>query len=413
MRLRTYDVVVVGGGPVGATAAQAATENGADVLLIEKNTGIGRPIACTGLVSIRCFEESGASPDVIEREIGGAFIHAPDGYRIIVDGKGTKAFVIDRARFDRELLQKAEESGVDVQMGAKAVKWDAGQLRITGNDGEIVVKAKVTVGADGPYSRVAKWADLPGPQKMLLGIQAIIPYEPEREEFVEVFLGKEVAPNFFAWAVPSAPGVAHVGLGTEDRERARAHLSRFLGRFSGEVLEFNGGAIPIGPAARTVTDKVILVGDAAGQAKPTSGGGLYTGITCAKIAGEVAAKCALAGHTSKEALWEYERRWRSSLGRELYLGLRAHQLLCRLTDADLNNAFRAIDDPKTLKIISKYGDIDYPSLLAREFAKRPFLWRKFLNLKHKGVLAQLLGLLGSSLNSYPQVPIAEVDNLPG
>jgi len=383
--MEEFDVAVVGAGPAGAVAAATAARHGAHVLLVEEHTKIGRPIQCTGLLSVRGFKESGASPSVIVREIRGAFVHGPDGRRIPIGGESTKAFVIERDRFDQDLFKKAEEAGVCVRSGVRAIglkKADKLVLQLANLQTCELVNCKVVIGADGPHSKIAHFAHLPRPQKLLLGVQAIIPYEAPRADFVEVFVGTQMAPHFFGWAVPAAPGYARVGLGLDQWQHARLYFRRLLKtrRFSEKIIEFQSGVIPIGPAARTVADGVILVGDAAGQAKPTSGGGIYTGIVCAKIAGEVAAKCALNGDTSQQALWEYERRWRSLLEKELNFGMQAHKILCKLSDEDLNRLLKLIDDPQILKIITEYGDIDYASVLVRELIKIPRLWGKALAL---------------------------------
>jgi flavin-dependent dehydrogenase len=110
----------------------------------------------------------------------------------------------------------------------------------------------------------------------------------------------------------------------------------------------------------------LIVGDAAGQVKPTSGGGIYPGTLCAKIAGTVAAEAAAQGNTSKDALMEYDTRWRSEIGRELETGLRIREGFNKLSDDDLNYMIRALDDERTLDIISKYGDMDHPSIVLRK-----------------------------------------------
>jgi len=123
------------------------------------------------------------------------------------------------------------------------------------------------------------------------------------------------------------------------------------------------GCIPLGPQSRTAADGVIITGDAAGQVKPTSGGGVYMGALCAKIAGEVAAKAALSGDTSAGVLMEYDRRWREVVGKELAVGMRIHNVFGRLDDDDFNELMRFFGEPEVLELINTYGDIDHPSIL--------------------------------------------------
>jgi flavin-dependent dehydrogenase len=133
----------------------------------------------------------------------------------------------------------------------------------------------------------------------------------------------------------------------------------------------------------------LIVGDAAGQVKPTSGGGIYPGTLCAKIAGIVAAEAAAQGNTSKDALMEYDTRWRSEIGRELETGLRIREGFNKLSDDDLNYMIRALDDERTLDIISKYGDMDHPSIVLRKLllsTKAPRLLKLIRPLIKLGVV---------------------------
>jgi len=390
-----YDIVVVGGGPAGATAARVAAEKGISVLLVEEHPRVGRPVRCTGLLSRRGLTEAGVSSKAILREVRGAFVHAPNGYRLKIEAPEARAYVLDRETFDRELVAEAKRRGAELWTASKAVGTRDGELEIVREGQRVRVKARLIIGADGPRSRVAGWSGLGEPEELIYSLQAELPRRPEREEFVELFFGKDIASGFFAWAVPSSPGTMRVGLGTMQKEMLRGCFARLMDRFTEGPIMVNGGLIPLGPPPRTVADRVILVGDAAAQAKPTSGGGLYTGIVCAKIAGEVAARAVRGGDTSIKTLEEYERRWRGKLGKELRFGMLAHRLFASLSDDELSRIIAALDDPEILEIIAEYGDIDYPSLLIKEIAKRPRLWRRLLKLiPAKEVLHQALSLIG-------------------
>lgn len=375
-----YDIVVVGGGPAGAIAAKESAERGASVLLIEERRQIGLPIQCTGLLSVRGFETAGATRDVILREMRGVFAYAPNGKRISVEAPDVQAYVMDRDRFDCDLIRQAERAGVEVRIPATAIGYEPGVIEIEGNGESRKIPVGVVIGADGPNSRIARWSGLEPPEKLIFAIQVTISYEAEREDYVDVYLGREIAPHFFAWIVPSTPGHARVGLGTDDGQNAKALFDRwFAEKFpDAEILEKNAGSIPIGPVEKTVANGVMLVGDAAGQAKPTSGGGIYTGVSCAKIAADVATRAVNESNTTVENLAEYENRWREMLGEELRFGMIAHKLLCQMSDEDLNHIFEMGDDPELIQLLGEYGDIDYPSRLATAVLKRPHLWGKLL-----------------------------------
>lgn len=379
MSFPIYDVIVVGAGPAGSVTAKTAAEHGARVLLLEEHRQIGRPVRCTGLLSPRGVECSGVSSEVLLREIRGACVYGPQGEELPIEGISPKGYVMDRDRFDQDLVEQARRAGVEVMTGGRAHALSrAGEnsrLVVKCDGREELVEGRLIVGADGPQSRIGRWAGLPRPKRMIPALQVTIAHEPERPDFVEVFLGRKVAPDFFAWAVPAAPGHLRVGLGTTQGTRLRALLSQLLERWGRPAtLTEESGIIPFGLPERTVADGVLLVGDAAGQVKPTSGGGIYTSITCARIAGEVSARAALAGDTTHRALGEYERRWRALLERELRFGFQAHLALASLSDEDLSRLFRAAAHPRALTLLGEHGDIDYTSHALLALLKQPLLW---------------------------------------
>lgn len=406
---RSWDVIVVGGGPAGLTAARVAAEAGVRVLVLEEHPQIGQPVRCTGLLSPRGLKEAGISHDegIVLRAIRGGFIYAPDGFRMEIEAPEPRAYVLDRVAFDRELAQGALRAGAELWTGAQAIELRihrtdparALELHVRHGAEHLTLTARLLIGADGARGRVARWAGLGGPRELIYTLQAEVAYHPrpEHDGYIEVFLGERIAPGFFAWAVPAGAGRARIGLGTPDRRTLRSCFAKLLERFGNPpILGVHGGAIPLGPPVRTIAEAgaghILLVGDAAAQVKPTSGGGLYTGLVCAKLAGEVAAEAIeKEGGLSWESLQEYERRWRAAIGRELELGLLARRVFTSLDDATLSGLIRGLAHPEILAIIEQYGDIDYPSRLLKELLKRPKLWGRLLGLlPSRGRLAELI-----------------------
>ena len=393
-----YDVVVVGAGPVGSTAARYAALNGAEVLLLEEHPSIGSPVGCTGLLSTRAVAECELKPseEFVFNSVHGAFVHAPDGQCLPIDGKQTKAYVVSRKNFDRRLAVMAVEEGVELSLKTRAIGFEKEspeackgkqrdsapvKLRILRNGRSETVSTSVVIGADGVKSRIASYAGLGKASRVLPGIQIEAPYASEDSDFVELFPGSW-APGFFAWTVPIDEKISRIGLALEpslackskpDESSSLFYLKKLLSsnphikaRYSGGMLDFVVGGIPIGPPERTASDGVLLAGDAAGQAKPTSAGGIYTGVFAAKIAGKVAACAALEGDTSAKRLSEYDLLWRKGLGKELDIGLRIHDYMGRLEDRPLNDLIGSLNTPSILKIITQYGDMDHPSVLMRK-----------------------------------------------
>lgn len=412
-----YDVVVVGAGPIGSIAARAAALKGAKVLLIEEHASIGSPVGCTGLLSTKAISECGLEPSeaFVFNSVRGAFVHAPDGQCLSIDGKQTKAYVVSRKNFDRKLAALALEAGVELSLKTRALGLEKANpnlkksekkslsskesvhLKVLKNGKPETISTSVLIGADGIKSRIAHFAGLGQPKCVLPGIQIEAPYASKDPDFVELFPGA-AAPGFFAWTVPVNEKISRIGLALDPRsvkacrraptekkvkapgkgEKLEAaplfYLQRLLetnpqvkARYGGGMLDFVVGGIPIGPLKKTVSEGIMLVGDAAGQTKPTSGGGIYPGAFAAKIAGRVAAEAALAGDPSEERLLEYERLWRKGLEKELEIGMRVHDYIGNLKDEQLNALVEALNKPSILDTICEYGDMDRPSILLKKF----------------------------------------------
>lgn len=392
-----YDVVVVGAGPVGSTAARYAALNGAKVLLLEEHAFIGSPVSCTGLLSTRAVAECDLKPsdEFVFNSVRGAFVHAPDGQCLPIDGKQTKAYVVSRKNFDRALAVRAVEEGVELSLRTRAVGLEKpnpetekkGQqnsqvkLRVLKNGKPETICASAVIGADGVKSRIASYAGLGKPARVLPGIQIEAPYASDDSDFVELFPGSS-APGFFAWTAPVNEKISRIALalepglawksGQEDCSPL-SYLEKFLhsnphvkARYSGGMLDFVVGGIPIGPQEKTVSNGILLVGDAAGQTKPTSGGGIYTGAFAAKIAGKVAAQAALEGDTSAQRLSEYDQLWRKGIGKELEIGMKIHEYIGKLEDRQFNDLIGSLNTPSILNTITEYGDMDHPSILLRK-----------------------------------------------
>jgi digeranylgeranylglycerophospholipid reductase len=409
MGMRDYDVVVVGGGPAGCMAAKYAAKAGASTLIVEDDAEIGEPVQCAGLISTRAIKESelGNRTSFIQCEIRGAVVYSPS-YDLTLESPTQRAFAIRRDVFDRELAKAAQKAGADLILKSrvKRVRQREGErkqeLTAVTPKGTEEIRAKVVIGADGVKSTVARLAGLTVAQSNLACVQIEGDYVTE-EGFAEIFVGKTVAPGFFAWAIPLGAGAgaenrARIGLCIDKRVSPHSSPLLFLKRnleqhpviarkYKGTVFSRTAGRIPIpinvgglsGQRPRTVkvdTDAdtgILLVGDAAAQIKPITGGGVYYGMKCGKIAGETAARACLTGDITM--LNDYERRWRKELGREIAVGLKVHRLRCVMSDKDFDTIVRTLVRSELSRRIKSEGDMDYPAMLVHELMANPRLIR--------------------------------------
>lgn len=374
-----YDVIVVGAGPAGSMAAKYAAKNGARTLLLEEHGQVGSPVSCTGHISKRALEECELD-DVgfINKKIRGAFVYAPDNKSVEIDGRRTMTYVVERKLMDRQMAKNAVSAGAEIRISTRAerLKRIPGgiSLEIAGPEGVESVSSSTVIGADGVKSKIARAAGLGSLPHICSGIQVEANYEPRDPEFVEMFSGHRYAPGYFAWAVPTSGDCCRIGLIAD--QKGHEHLNRLLteheivSKKARSAVDMVVGGIPVGTLPCTVTDSVLIAGDAAGQVKPVSYGGIYTGVRCAKIAGEVAAKAALDGDVSGKRLSEYERRWRSDIGFELKVGMIFRNTYNRMSDQDLNYALDRISNPDMLDTINSYGDIDRYSDLGFRLVKQ-------------------------------------------
>lgn len=360
-----YDLVVVGAGPCGSTAAEAAASSGIKTLLIDKKKEIGKPVHCTGLLSKRTINTLKVSKCPILNEIRGAYIYSPSNQRLTLGTGEIKAYVVDREIFDKELLNRAQSKGAEIWLEALALNIVKNTIKVKKKGIQNNISAETFISAHGAkYTKKDSLKFFPTSQKTLYGLQVTTTYRSPNPNFVEIFFGSQYSDCFFAWAVPIDKKFARLGLACSNFTLARKGLKNLLSNLNCTSSTAPiAGIIPIGPIKKTVKDNILLCGDAAAQAKPTSGGGVYTGTLCSQIAAETVVKY-LRG---KATLLEYEKKWREKIGNELEMGIKAHKLLAKLNDLQIDRLMTFLSKTNSIDLIKKIGDIDYPSSLIRKF----------------------------------------------
>ncbi len=376
------DVAIVGGGPIGLATARVVADHGAQTIVFERNLEGSPPSCCTGLVSPRTLPTLGVSGDSVLREICAVRIHLPSGRHIDLRSSEVKAFTIDRKRLEVELLRNAREAGAEVRFESEAIGAESGTLVVRSGSETQRISAPVIVGADGPQSPIAKWFSLGQPSNFIAAAQVELEDESSGSDRVDVFVGEEVSPGFFGWSVPAEDGILRVGLGVLPPHAPVAFLNRLLAKRypSLRIRSRSAGWIPLTPTPQSAATGAILVGDAAGHVKPLSGGGLYTGGVCARIAGDTAVRVAESEDGSPGLLASYTKRCLEAIGKEQAFGRSIRLHLSRLKDKDMETTATALDDRQLLQFLADHADIDFFHQLPDQLASESRLWTTLLRI---------------------------------
>jgi digeranylgeranylglycerophospholipid reductase len=356
----SYDVVVVGAGPGGSMAARTIAQAGQSVLLVEKRQEIGAPVRCAEGVSRPWLEKLvPIDPKWICAQIHGYRFHAPDGTSFTVEPDDT-GYILERKIFDRDLANMAAMAGAHVvaKTAARDVLRDEQgaisgvQLDVPPHDAisvrAISVRSKIVIGADGVESQVGRWAGLdtvPRLRDMCSAVQYLMAGLEIDQGVCDFYFGTEVAPGGYLWIFPKGNGMANVGIGIAgnraDQNTARAHLDRFVETNfpRGSILSVISGGVPLsGTLKHIVKDGLMLVGDAAHQAFPHTGGGIEMALEAGRLAGEVAVEALKVGDTSVRFLDRYPAEWHHRFGKEMSQSYRIKELLQGFDDNGWNRS---------------------------------------------------------------------------
>ncbi len=384
-----YDAVVVGSGPAGTVTARFAAESGAKVLIIERRSEVGVPVLCGEGIS-----KNVDNYNVLEgrrwiaNNMDGARIFSPDGTKVALAAEiagNETGYVLYRDIFDQELARGAVRAGADLMLNTRAVDLIKENGKIKGVkakhfDEEIDIQADVVVGADGVESKVGRWGGIKTtlkPKDLETCAQYTLTGIDIDRAYCDFYLGKKIAPGGYVWVFPKGNDVANVGIGILASLSTPGLATKLLDKFiishpelkKGEPVRFLAGAVSVSEPYESVRDNLLLVGDAARQVDPITGGGLMASIEAGKIAGETIGKAVEKQKFDKDMLSIYEKAVEKAFYKKLKRNYMVKEIMLGFEDKTLNMLADSLknvkfDEVSTLGLVKALVS-KHPSLLVK------------------------------------------------
>lgn len=380
------DVTIVGGGPAGTFSARLLAASGRDVTVLEDHHVSGTPTHCAGVVSTEVLENFGVRPEVLG-VISEAEVVLPDSTVIHTKKRSPYAYVVNRADFDVKMAEAAEAAGAEMRYGIRYKSYQVTDDSVTVNTNSGSITSDLLVGADGQSSLVAASLGNNAARSYIRGCQVDIEYRMENQDCMKLWLGSEIAPGFFAWMLPIGDRV-RVGLGVGLQHGPPMdylnHLLKVSGLEDRPRVATYAGKIPIGGRRISYADRLLLIGDAAGQVKPVSGGGLYPISKIAPLLRDTVNKAYNMDMFNASVLSLYERSWKREVGKSLNNGMKLRKYYDMLSDQELCDIGHLFSRPDILESLSDI-DVDDPSNVVRPIIRKKGVKSTLLKayLRHK------------------------------
>ena len=386
-----YQVVIIGAGPVGGRLATELAARGVSTLMIEEHAEIGRPFQCAGLVNPPAMNMVNLQETILQN-VDGALIHSPSGIMVPVGQDGrVRTHVVCRKRFDQGVVAQAMEAGAHLWLLSKPldaeVKPDGVELKVE-REGEIIdLKCDLLIGADGAHSWTRRYFKMGRPKEMMIGFQADVSGLEGKQNWLEMYTGKDVAPGLFAWVIPTGNDSHRIGVWSRAQDLEGRSVEQcydalinhplWAERFANvkEIARYCG-PVPCGVIRKPFKDRVMVIGDAAGMAKPTTGGGIGPGFRQVEAIIENLTKAITNGRLKSNDLAKVCKPFKA-FRKEQDRARALRDLLVSIPDdEELDSHFRMFNRPEILDLINIEGDIEHPVPLGMTLLRKVPEFRK-------------------------------------
>ena len=387
------DAIVVGGGPVGSFAALNLAKLGAKVTVFEEHKAIGMPSHCAGHLGIRSLRSLGLYPlpgKIVENTFSQANFYSPTGFKFSVHLAKPVTCAVNREAFDKHIADMAEAAGASYCLDSRVQSLiiEGGIVKgvtVKHDDKEERFPAKIVIDAEGISPRLLRQTDLAGlnGERLVYGVSAEVENVKDMElDAVEVFVGKAYAPGFYGWLIPRRDETAKVGLAAK-AGNPKEFLQRLMLKHPVASKQLSRAKItrmafhPItlgGPIPKAYADGFLAAGDVASQVKPTTGGGVVFGLTCAGIAAEVAHEAMRRNDVSSNFLQMYQKRCADTLGFDFSVMLRVRRFLDSLSDEKLDEVLRFCARVGLDKTLENVEEIDFQGQLLLKILTKPAMF---------------------------------------
>jgi digeranylgeranylglycerophospholipid reductase len=380
-----YDAIIIGGGPSGLQTASILADSGFRVVLFDMNSEIGIEVVCSGVLSAEAFSRYDLPKQAIVGRLKDANLYSPAGISIPYSHPEESVVVVDRKIFDKKLAERASKNGAEIRLNCKVssvtvndryVKVDLKTL-----EGEMIACARICVIATGVNYHLQRSLGLGRPKKIIKGIQLEV--DSIDLDRLSIYWGRKYSNGFFGWAIPLLDGRTRIGVMTEGNSQEA--LANTLSEFTYCTKSCTNTGRPkmrgigFGTIHKSYSDRIIVVGEAAGQIKTTTGGGIYFGLIAAEIGSEVITKAFKKASFEARTLAEYEKKWKKMLGWEITFGEYFHKFYSKLDDRSLDELFVAAKEDALLSFIAKNGKFDWHRKTIIQIMRSPNLRRVLFN----------------------------------